>query len=173
MDDKLKDLQTKLKKSATFLNDIPSNLQEMLDDYSVVVLDDVELMLERSREKKDLIMRLAFVNCAHGNTICFLLLQSFQIFLRRSPLNPLVAQTTALVLFRSINTLGSLQRILNSYSAVQLKKGTTLYDIFKSYVQKENYNYIIISLSPALAKPEVYAQVLLSDSRPLLIFHEE
>ena len=68
--------------------------------------------------------------------------------------------------------LNSLKRFLNAFNAT-LKQNSDLFSVFKSYVLESPYNYILINLSPDLAKPEVYSQVLMSDSRPLLIFHQE
>ena len=102
----------------------------------------------------------------------FVTFQDYEIFYRRHDLNFLLFQTSWIVLFRSLNNFCSLKRFLNSYE-IKLKGGETLYELFKKFVQGEPYSYIIVNLSTRLKFPQVYSQILFSDDRPLLIFHEE
>ena len=169
----LKELQSKLKKKLVLLPDIPSDLEEICLDHSVIVFDDVELLIQKQKEKKDLLMRWSHELCHHRSWHVFLALQSYNIFYKRSVLNPLLTQATGLVIFRSQHMLPSLKRFLNAFNVKLKQKDTDLFTVFKSYVLDAPYNYLVVNLSPALAKPEVYSQVLMSDSRPLLIFHAE
>ena len=173
MDKNIKELQEKFGKNGYFMTAIPSNLEEMvIEKHSAIVLDDMELTLEKDKEQRDLVMKLALISCHHKETHIFISLQSYNVFYKKSTLNPLLYQATSLILFRSINTVGSLKRFLNSYD-IKLKKNSTLYDVFKLYVQEKKYNYLILNMAPCLERPEVYSQILFSDTRPLLLFHEE
>ena len=64
------------------------------------------------------------------------------------------------------------KKFLNSID-VKIQGGGTLFDVFREYLGAERYNNLIVCLSPSLKSPEVYAQILLSDPRNLLVFHEE
>ena len=172
MDNNIKKLQSKFKKNGLFLNELPCDVESLLiPNHSVLVMDDLELQL-RHKEKREVLLRLSMVTAHHRGIHVFFCFQSYGIFYKKSPLNKVLYQATSLVLFRSINTFGSLKRFLNGYD-IKLKRGSTLYDIFKNYVQYEQYNYLLVNLSPSLPRAEVFSQILNCESRPLLIFHEE
>ena len=172
-DDNIKKLQKKFGKNGMFLKSIPGNLDELLiESHSVLVLDDMELILEKNKEIRDQVMKLALITCHHKKTHVFISMQSYNVFYKKSPLNSLLFQSTSLVLFRSINTVGSLKRFLNAFD-FKLKNNCTLWDIFKTYVQEKKYNYLVMNMAPCLDQAQIYSQILFCDSRPLIIFHEE
>lgn len=159
-------------KSGLFLDEIPSNLEDMVEpSKSVIVFDDCQNDL-RSKENIKMMKRLTTIKLHHMDLMLFVTFQDYEIFYRRHDLNFLLFQTSCIVLFRSLNNFCSLKRFLNSYE-IKLKGGETLYELFKKFVQGEPYSYIIVNLSTRLKFPQVYSQILFSDDRPLLIFHEE
>ena len=171
-DKNVKKLKSKFK-AGMFINEIPTNLEQILEpSKTVIVFDDCQQELLQSKEKIRMLKRLATISIHHDDLMVFITFQDYEIFYKRNELNFLLFQTSCIILFRSLNNFCSLKRFLNSYE-VKLKGGETLYNLFKKFVQGQPFSHIIINLSTKLKCPQVYSQILFCDDRPLLIFHEE
>ena len=121
-DKNVKRLKKKFK-AGMFLNEIPSNLEDIVEpSKSVVVFDDCQQELLQSKEKIRMLKRLATISIHHLDLMFFLTFQDYEIFYKRSELNFLLFQTSCIILFRSLNNFCSLKRFLNSYE-VKLKGG--------------------------------------------------
>ena len=75
----LKNLQSKLKKKLILLPDIPWDLEDICLEFSIIVFDDVELMIQKNKEKKELLMRWSHELIHHRNWHVFVALQSYGI----------------------------------------------------------------------------------------------
>lgn len=170
-DENIQVLKKHFKKNGTFLTNIPEDLEEILiPAKSICVIDDNEQNLTADKSKLKILKYLGDVGVHHKKLIVFVLLQTFGCFYKRHVLNSILYQATSLILFRSVSNFSSLKRWLNSYE-ITLKGNQTLYEVFKNFVQKERYAYLILNIAPSLETPKVYNQILLCDSRPMLIFH--
>ena len=87
-------------------------------------------------------------------------------------MNEILAQSTCLILFRSISNFSSLKRWLKSYE-IPLKSSQDLFQVFRSVTLTEPHAYLIIDISPHLKHPRVFTHILMNDPRPLLIFSVE
>ena len=102
----------------------------------------------------------------------FLLLQSYDCFMKKNPLNPAVQNCEKLILFRSMSNFTSLKRWLNGY-CIRLKGNQTLYEVYKEHILADRFAYLIIDLSHDLKSPRVYSHILHNDKRPLIVFSIE
>ena len=166
-------LKEKFAKNGTFVKHIPDDLEQWVVPHSVIIFDDCENLVQESKKNRKLLRDLATITCHHSGITVFFCFQTYGVFYAKNPLNAVFHQATNLVLFRSMNnSYRSLKFWLNSYE-MKLRNSCTLFDIFMDYVLAEQFNYIMINLYPNLSKPQVFAQILQSDRRPLLCFHEE
>ena len=166
-------LKEKFSKNGTFVKQIPDNLEQWVIPESVIIFDDCENLVEDSKKNRKLLKELATITCHHSKITVFFCFQTYGVFYSKNPLNAVLHQATNLVLFRSMNnSFRSLKFWLNSFE-MKLRSDCTLFEIFMDYVLGEQFNYLVINLYPNLSKPEVFAQILQSDRRPLLCFHEE
>ena len=172
-DDNIRKLKKKFSKNGLFLKEIPENLPELLiPKKSVLCIDDKEEEIVGNKRTTKLVNTLCKVWVHHCSLICFLLFQSFDMFYKRNPLNPILQQSTRLILFKSVSNFASLKRWLNGYS-IKLKANQTLFDCFNDLTTGDKYAYLILDLSPNLNSPHVYSNILYADPRPLLVFHVE
>ena len=139
---------------------------------SIAVIDDSEEDIVNSKSKCKMLKELSSVGVHHKKLTIFLLLQTFDCFYRRNVLNPILYQATHLILFRSISNFSSLKRWLNSYH-IPLHSNETLHEIYQNYVQGQRWAYLLLDLSPSLPHPRAYSQILICDSRPMLLFSVE
>ena len=172
-DDNIKRLKKKYAKNGIFLKEIPENIEDiLLPGKSVLVIDDKEEDILNDKDKIRVIQNLSKIWVHHNKYIFFLLLQTFDIFYKRHPLNGALQQCSKLILFRSVSNLSSLKRWLNGY-CIRLKSNQTLFDIYKSHVLADNFAYLIIDLSHNLKSPHVYSNILYKDQRPMIVFSIE
>ena len=135
-------------------------------------MDDKEDEITGSREKTKLMQDLAKIYTHHNKYLVFMLLQSYDCFYKRHPLNGILQNSTFLVLFKSVSNFTSLKRWLNGY-CVRLKGNQTLYDVYRDHMLADRYAYLIVDLSHSLKSPHVYSNILHSDKRPMLVFSVE
>jgi len=166
-DKNVKALKKKFSKNGLFLDKIPLNLESMVTKNCIVCFDDWEDMLQK-KEYLSMLIRFSSFLIHHVPCLLIVTVQSYQMFYAKSPLHPILFQCTSLVLFRSVHNFSQLRRILNSFD-IPLKSGSTLYEIFKKFVDSR-YKYIIVNISPCLDCPLVYSQIIYSDPRPFILF---
>ena len=170
-DENIAKLRKKFSKKGYFAKEIPSNLEEMLiPGKTILCIDDKEDMIFGDKEKLKIIYSLAKVWTHHLKIITFLILQSYDCFYKRHPLNTVLQQCTKLILFKTVSNVYSLKRWLNSY-AIKLKANQTLFEVFRSL--ESRYAYLVIDLSTNLNNAQVYSNILYADPKPFLIFHAE
>ena len=172
-DENIEKLKKKFGKRGLFLKEIPDNLHEMMiPKKSVLCIDDKEHEIISDKKKLSLIHSLASVFIHHNSLICFLCLQTYDCFYKRSKINFCLQNCSHLILFKSVSNFTSLKRWLNGY-AIKLKANQTLFDCFQERIIGDKYAYLVLDLSPSLKSPHVYSNILLADPRPLLVFHVE
>ena len=169
----MKRLKKELPGITEFHNSIPDDLIERLTPrHSIAVIDDCELPLSQEKSKADIINNCALIWAHHKQLIIFVLVQGYNSFYKRHPLNPSIQNVTHLILLRSLSNLSSLKHWLKSY-AIRLKNSKSLYEIFIEHVLPVKYSYLILDISPQSSKPSAFSQILLSDPRPMLLFSIE
>ena len=136
---------------------------------SVCVIDDQEEDLVNNKDNCALLRKISSIYVHHRKLRLILCLQTFECFYKRHVLNPVLYQSTALFLFRSVSTFNSLKRWLNSYQ-IRLRGKESLYDIYRRYILGSKWAYLVLDLSPFLSEPRCYSQILRSDPRPMLLF---
>lgn len=138
-------LRKKYSKNGLFLREIPNNLPEILlpGGRACLVIDDKEDDIVGSKDKTRIVSDLVKIYKHHSKILMFLLLQSYDCFMKKNPLNPAVQNCEKLILFRSMSNFTSLKRWLNGY-CIRLKGNQTLYEVYKEHILADRFAYLII-----------------------------
>ena len=153
-----------------FLKKIPSDLLE-LPAYSIIVLDDQEFELTRSKSLQSQLYSIASVLCRHKKWFFFLSCQSVSVLKKNHKINDSVQQASHICIFRNPLEHRSMSRYLNNLS-IRLKGGMTLSQVYESYVQSRSFCYLLISVSPRCSKITAFSNIILSREGSMLSFHE-
>ena len=177
-DDCVKELQNYFpekkgeKPDGKYFKSFPMDLTEhIVPCHTVIVVDDKEDEMTNNKEISKEISYLATILCHHESLNVFVNFQTFMPLYKRHTLHPAISQSTNLVFFRNANNHLCLKRFMLNYN-VKLKKGQTLYDVYKRFIQKERFNYLMIDISPTAKCSKAYSHMLLCDTKPMLSFHD-
>ena len=177
-DDCVKELQNYFpekrgeKPDGKYFKNFPMDLMEhVVPCHTVIVIDDKEDEMTKNKEISKEISYLATILCHHEFLNVFVNFQTFSPLRMRHALQPAISQSTNLVFFRNPNNHLCLKRFLSNYN-IKLKKGQTLYEVYKRFIQKERFNYLMIDISPTAKFSKAYSHMLLCDTKPMLSFHD-
>lgn len=159
---------------AIFLKKIPDDFLEYFSEekaFTAVVFDDLHYEALSNRDVASLLYEFSSVLAHHHNLYCFFSVQSFDIVKKQSKLNNVFLNSSHVIFFRTAHDCKSIKRFLNNYE-IALQGSTTLFDIFKKYIQTKRFAYMLICVSPRCEKQSVFSNVLMKEKGLMLSFHE-
>ena len=168
MDENVKAIKERFDKPMELLKGIPNDLESRISPYSLVIVDDQENCFDK-KETASLMKNFASYTCHHLLSTLICVCQSNEIMYAKHRMHSCLAQSTGLVLFRSVNNSSIVKRFLNNFDIELEDDCPDLYSLFKKFVSAP-YDYLWVNTSPKLAKPQVYSNILECDDRPVQLF---
>lgn len=160
------------KPDGKYFKNFPADLMNyIIPGHTIIVIDDKEDEIGKNKEIAKDLNYIATVLCHHESLNIFINFQTFMPLYKKHALHCTISQSTNLVFFRNSSNSVCLKRFMANYS-IRLKKGQTLYDVFKRFIQKERFSYLMIDVSPTAKCATAYSNMLLCDKKPMLSFHD-
>ena len=141
------------------------------ENSTIIVIDDFYWDAANDENIRSALISLSSIWNHHKSIISFLCLHSYDIFLKASKLNVILMNSSHLIFFKSSHDARAAKRVMSQY-ILNLKKGQTLFELYKRQVLEKNFQYIIVCISPQSTKPSVWSQVLIAEECPMLCFTE-
>ena len=154
-----------------FLKKLDVDLMEMVGKRCVIVLDDQEFELTRSKGLQAMLHSAGSVYAHHKELWIFVLCQSVAVLKKNHKLHSAVSQSTHMIFFRNLLEGKSVCRYLSNLS-IKLKGGLSLGDVFERYIQTKLYSYLLILVSPRLSSSKALSNILIDADGPMLRFDD-
>ena len=176
-DKNLKELKTEFKKKKygkldiRFIKKLEVDLMETVGEHTVVVIDDQEFEMSRSKSLQGMLHSAGSVFAHHKNLWIFVLLQSVSVLKKNHKLHGAVSQSTHMIFFRNLLEGRSICRYLSNLS-IKLKGGISLSEVFERYIQTKVYSYLLLLVSPRMSQSKALSNILISSEGPLFRFDD-
>ena len=138
---------------------------------TIIVIDDFYWDAATDESIRSALISLSSIWNHHKSLTSFLCLHSYDIFLKASKLNVILMNSSHLIFFKSSHDAKAAKRVMSQY-ILNLKGGQTLFQVYKRIVLEDNFQYILVQISPQSTKPSVWSRVLLAEESPMLCFNE-
>lgn len=168
-------LSTQKDIKSVFLRKIPE--EDFIDtigidkNSTVIIVDDFAPQTGSNEKLRDILLLMSQIWVHHYGIILLYSTQSFEMFLKSSKLNPMLNNSTHLVLFKTTHEARSLRRYLKNY-LVPVKGDASLWSLFEKHVQTQQYQSMVICISSHVKRPTVFTNVMMSQPGPVLSFHQ-
>lgn len=138
---------------------------------TVILIDDFAPQAATNEKLRDTLLHMSQIWVHHFSIVLLYSTQSYEMFLKSSKLNPMLNNSTHLVLFKSSHDARSLRRYLSQY-LINVKGDASLWSLFEKYVQNQQYKCMVICISTHVRRPTVFTNIMMSQPGPVLAFHE-
>lgn len=168
-------LSTQKDIKSLFLRKIPE--EDFIDQVgidknsTVIIVDDFAPQIGSNEKLREILLLMSQIWVHHHGIILMYSTQSFEMFLKSSKLNPMLNNSTHLVLFKTTHEARSLRRYLKNY-LVPVKGDASLWSLFEKHVQSQQYQSMVICISTHVKRPTVFTNVMMSQPGPVLSFHD-
>jgi len=138
---------------------------------TVIIVDDFAPQTGSNEKLREILLVMSQIWVHHYGIILMYSTQSFEMFLKSSKLNPMLNNSTHLILFKTSHEARSLRRYLKNY-LIPVKGDASLWTLFEKHVQSQQYQCMVICISTHMKRPTVFTNVMMSQPGPVLSFHE-